>query len=68
MNIVEKICLNGQEVKDNACWHLKIMGECFNLVFHTQVFIEGIIVKVADLRDIPLYSRVVKRCDNDDFY
>lgn len=49
------------------------MRECLNLVFHAQVVVEGITVKVAKFRSVPLKIKVSKgpsniACDNSSFF
>lgn len=52
INVIEGICLIGQKAKGNACWYFKVMGE--NVDPAARVVIEGIAVKVAELKGISL--------------
>ena len=40
------------------------MGECIDPVFHSWVVVEGIAVKVAEFRGIPLKGGALKGCGN----
>lgn len=53
-NVFEQITLIYQEVNNNAYWYLKTIRKCINLAFYAQVVVEGIAVKVAKFRDVPL--------------
>ncbi len=64
MSIIEGVCLIGQEAKGNTCWHFEAMEEDVDLVFHARVVVEGIAVKVVELRGVPLYGRASKGCCN----
>lgn len=64
MSVVEEVCLISQKAKGDACWHFELMGEGIDPAFHARVVVEGIAVKVAELRCVPLQSRASKKCGN----
>lgn len=42
-----------------------MIKECVNLAFHAWFVVEGIVIKVAKLKDILFQVRALKRCGND---
>lgn len=54
MSVVERVRLIGQEIKGNARWYFKVMEKGVDPAFHTWVVVEGITVKFAKLRGVPL--------------
>lgn len=66
-SVVERVCLVGQEVKGNACQHFEAIKKGINPAFHTRVVVEGIMVEIAKLRDVPLQGGALKRCGNISF-
>ncbi len=63
-NVVERVCLIGQEAKSDACRQFEAMEKGIDLVFHARVVIKGIAVEVAELRGIPLQGGALKGCGN----
>lgn len=53
-NVIEGVFFVNYKAKSNSCWYFEIIGESVNLVLYAWVVIEGIVVKVVELRDVLL--------------
>lgn len=60
LSVLEGVSFVCQKAENHACRHLEMIGECVDLVFHFRVVIEGVTVKVAELRDVLFQGRVSK--------
>lgn len=63
-SVLKQVTLVRQEAKSNACWYLKTMGECVDQALYARVVVEGIAVKVAEFRGVPLQGGALKGCGN----
>lgn len=54
MSVLKKICFIGQKAKGNACQYFEAVTEGVDLALYAQVVVEGIAVKIAELRGISL--------------
>lgn len=52
MSVIERVYLLSQKTKGNACQYFEVMEKGIDSAFHAWVIIEGIVVKVAELRDV----------------
>lgn len=53
-SVVKKVRLISEKTKSHACRYFKSMGDSINPAFHARVIVEGITVKVAELKGVPL--------------
>lgn len=60
MSVLERVIFICPEAKSNTSWHLETMGEFVNPTLYAQVVVEGIAVKVAKFRDVPLQGGASK--------
>lgn len=67
-NIIQKKCFIDWETKNNACLYPKTMEKSVNPALHAQVVVVGIAIEVAELKRVPLQSKVLKGCDNIDIH
>lgn len=44
------------------------MGECVDLAFYARVIVEGIVVKVPELRGVPFKGGILEGCCNIGFH
>lgn len=51
-SVVKRVCFVSQEAKDNAYQYFQMMEESVDSAIHTQVIVEGIAVKVTELRGV----------------
>lgn len=53
-SVVKRVRFIGQETKDNAHQYFKAVRDGIDPAFYAQVVIKGIMVKIAELKDLSL--------------
>lgn len=59
-SIVERVCFVGYEVKGNACRYFETTREGVDLVFHARVVVEGVVIKVAELKSVSFQGGAIE--------
>lgn len=54
LSVIKEVCLISEKAKSYAYKYFKIMEEYINPTLYAWVAVEGITVKVAKFRDVPL--------------
>lgn len=60
LSVFEQVILVYQKAERNACSYLETMVKYVNLVFHTQIIVERIAVKVVRLKGVQFQDRAAK--------
>ena len=59
-SILERVSLVCQEAESHTCRYLETMGESVDPALHSRVVVEGVAVKVAEFRGVPLQGGASK--------